>query len=232
MFITRMLHSAMLAGALLLCGQAGANVMATSATLVLNAERGHSISYELNGDTTWRHGVDGSMYGNDHISRADLGVNLFFDRGDNQLWLLQFVAPRQNPGQTGIDGQALRTGRYDNVRGDWRFEPTQAGMLISSPMGLTWDWSGWFDVLDIAYAPNGDLARFAVDFVQFDTLDQTGPALRGSLRYDMIPTVHIPEAGTLALTGLGLALLAAATRRRSARLTNGTRRSSSAFPAF
>jgi hypothetical protein len=207
-----LLQSALLASTVL-AGQASADVIATSGTVFLNADPGHSISYELKGATTWQHGVDGSLYGNDNVSRADEGVNLFFARNDSERWLLQFVAPRYDPVDGSMDGQALRTGRYDNVRGDWRFEPMQAGMLISSPLGMTWDWSGWFEVLDIAYADNGDLSRFAVDFVQYDTLDQTGPALRGSLRYQLAP-VAIPETGTLALVGLGLALLAMSARRR------------------
>ena len=185
-----------------------AQIIAATGTVYLNPEAGNHIAAELDGPTTWMHGTDGIMYGSDHISRASDGVHLFFERGED-LWLLQFVAPAYNPATGDNSGQPLKVGLYDNVQGDWRFEPRNAGMLISSPMGEVWDWSGWFRVREIAYAANGDLARFAVDFRQFDSLYQVGPALTGALRYNSTIAIHdIPEPATVPLMLGGLAGLA------------------------
>lgn len=214
MFKTRMLQLIVLAGALFVAPFGQAQVEAKSGTVHLNPEPGNTIGYETNGAETWRHGIDGIMYGSDHISRANDGVNMFFQRG-NDKWLFQFVAPLYDEADDSYDGQPLHIGLYDNVSGDWRYEPMQAGMLISSPMGMAWEWSGWFNVLDIAYAANGDLSRFAVDFMQYDTLNQTGPGLSGSLRYNSaIPIAEIPEPGTWMLMLGGLGLLAVVARRR------------------
>lgn len=194
-----------------------AQVHAVTGTVFLDPEWGNHVWYELGEPTTWRHGVDGSMFSSDHISRANDGVNMFFQIG-NDNWLMQFVAPAYDPETGGAPGNPLRVGRYDNVMGDWRFAPERAGMLISSPLGEVWDWSGWFNVRDIAYAANGDLARFAVDFRQFDTLDQSGPALTGSLRFNSgIAIGAVPEPGStgLFLLGLGVAGAMAWRQRRA-----------------
>ncbi|QYF95159.1 PEP-CTERM sorting domain-containing protein [Massilia sp. PAMC28688] len=216
MFALRSLRPLLVAASLLCTPLSQAQVSAQTGSVYLEAEWGNHVGYELDGPTTWMHGVDGIMYGSDHVSRANDGVNLFFERGD-QRWLLQFVAPAFDPASGEAPGNPLRVGRYDNVMGDWRFAPKHAGMLISSPMGEVWDWSGWFNVREIAYADNGDLARFAVDFRQYDTLDQTGPALIGSLRYNSTIGIHdVPEPGSVALVLLGLGLTAWSVRRRRA----------------
>lgn len=215
MFAYRTLRPLLVAAAMVCSPHSYAQVSATTGAVYLEAEWGNHVGYELNGPTTWMHGVDGIMYGNDHISRANDGVNLFFQRG-NDRWLMQFVAPAYDPGTGDATGNPLRPGLYDNVRGDWRFEPNNAGMLISSPLGEVWDWSGWFNVREIAYAANGDLARFAVDFRQYDTLDQSGPALIGSLRYNSSIAIHdVPEPASVALFVLALGLAGASVARRT-----------------
>lgn len=212
MFTTRILQLAALTGALLFSTFSHAQVAPATGSVHLSADWGNTIGYELSGDANWHHGVDGTMYGNDHITRANDGVNLFFVR-DDQTWLFQFVAPQYDQTDDSYDGQPLKVGMYNNVMGDWRYEPMNAGMLVSSPMGQVVEWSGWFNVLDIAYGQNGDLSRFAVDFMQFDTTNQSGPALRGSLRYNVaMPMVAVPEPGTWLLMLGGLGLLAVAVR--------------------
>ncbi|UUZ51467.1 hypothetical protein LP420_20005 [Massilia sp. B-10] len=141
------------------------------------------------------------MYSSDNVAWINDGVNMFFQRG-NDKWLMQFVAPRFDPMDNSDDGQPLHIGLYDNVSGDWRYAPKQAGMLISSPLGMQWEWSGWFRVLDIAYGKDGFLSRFAVDFVQYDTPDQTGPALSGALRFN---SGNTDRGGQCAGTGAGAA---------------------------
>lgn len=218
-----LLRAATIAGALFCGAAAQAQVSPASGTVYLDAEPGNTVGYELDGITAWRHGVDGTMYTSDTLARANDGVNMFFQRG-NDKWLMQFVAPLYNEETNTFDGAPLHVGLYDNVSGDWRNAPYQSGMLISSPLGIAWDWSGSFRVLEIGYGKDGFLSRFAVDFIQFDTLDQTGPALRGSLRYNSaIPIREIPEPATLGLALTGLGLMGATAWRRS---RNAARRSS------
>lgn len=217
MFLLRSLRPFFIAAAMACTPLSQAQVTANTGTIYLDGEPGNHVAAELDGPTTWIHGIDGIMFGSDHVSRANDGVNLMFERGED-LWLLQFVAPAYDP-VTGEDtGQPLKVGLYDNVQGDWRFAPRNAGMLISSPQGEIWDWSGWFNVREIAYAANGDLARFAVDFRQFDTSDQSGPALTGSLRYNSTIAINeVPEPATLGLmlAGLGLTLVSVRRARRT-----------------
>lgn len=216
MFSLRTLRPLIVAAALFCTPFSQAQVSATTGTVYMEAEWGNHVGFELDGPTTWVHGIDGIMYGSDHASRAIDGVNLFFQRGSDR-WLMQFVAPAYDPATGEASGNPLQVGLYDNVMGDWRFEPERAGMLISSPMGEVWDWSGWFHVREIAYAANGDLARFAVDFRQYDTLDQSGPALIGSLRYNStigIGVGEVPEPGSIALLLAGLGAAGISLKRR------------------
>lgn len=217
MFLLSTLRPLLAAAALMAAPLSHAQVSAATGTVFLDAEWGNHVWYELAGPTSWQHGSDGVMFSNDHISRANDGVNVFFEVGADR-WLLQFVAPAFDPATGGAPGNPLKVGLYNNVMGDWRFAPERAGMLISSPLGEVWDWSGWFNVREIAYAANGDLARFAVDFRQFDTLDQSGPALNGSLRFNSgIAIGEVPEPGTagLFLLGLGVAGAMAWRQRRA-----------------
>ncbi|HEY0064306.1 MAG TPA: PEP-CTERM sorting domain-containing protein [Telluria sp.] len=209
MIMNRALQALVLAGAMLCAHASQAQTIALSGAIHLEAEAGNTVGYELdNGVASWRHGADGTMYTSDRLEWANDGVNMFFER-DNQRWLMQFVAPQYDPLDDSFDGQMLKVGLYDNVNGDARYAPTQAGMTISSPLGMLWEWSGWFRVLDIAYGQDGNLSRFAVDFMQYDTWNQSGPGLGGSLRYNSsIPlddgVVPEPASAWLLLAGLGL----------------------------
>ncbi|SHH43908.1 PEP-CTERM sorting domain-containing protein [Massilia sp. CF038] len=216
MITIRALQAIVLASAMFSVAAGQAQATPVSGAIHMEAEYGNHVGYELdNGAASWRHGLDGTMYTSDNINWANDGVNMFFERGD-QRWLMQFVAPLYDPRDGSDDGQMLQVGLYDNVNGDARYAPNQAGMAISSPLGSMVEWSGWFRVLDIAYGNDGNLSRFAVDFMQYDTWNQTGPALSGSLRYNSalpIKGVSVPEPGSVLLLLAGLGILAGARRR-------------------
>jgi len=80
--------------------------------------------------------------------------------------------------------------------------------------------TGYFNVLEISYGPNYELASFAVDFVQNDENGYLGQSI-GSLRFNSdIPlrgTLSAPEPTTLALLCAALGAITWVTRNRPAR---------------
>jgi hypothetical protein len=112
----------------------------------------------------------------------------------------QFAAPSYNAATNTNNGQLLEDGLYIGAQRFPFNSPTRPGLTISGDgRGDNQD-SGWFDVLNIAYNPDGTLASLAVNFEQYDTTNSTGPGLYGSLRYNSnIPINPVPLPGTLGL---------------------------------
>lgn len=190
------------ASTLVLATASPASAMPTGTSLSLHPEAGNTVGRELSHPVIWHEGIHGSFSA---INRGNEGVAIFFEEG-SLTWLFQFSAPGM---------EALGVGRYGQA-GAAGPDP-----IVSSPFGMLVQWSGWFDVREIAYGDNGSLDRLAVDFRQFDSLDQTGPAVFGSLRYRSslalagLPPVAVPEPGTPAMLLLALAMLGAAARGKA-----------------
>lgn len=116
-------------------------------------------------------------------------------------------------------GQPLTLGRYENTA-RWPFQAVnQPGLTFSGDhRGDNRD-SGFFDVLEIAFSPSGNIERFAVNFTQYgeENLDWW---LNGQLRYNSsIPlTSSVPEPSTLSLMLLGSLLALFWVRARRAKL--------------
>lgn len=125
------------------------------------------------------------------------------DFQETRWWYLDFAAPFSAP---------LTVGSY---QGATRFpfqEDDEPGLSFTGNGRGDNTLTGWFNVLEVAYAPDGSVLFFAADFMQYDEGFQAWWNL-GSIRYNSdIPA--IPEPGTLALFGLGAAAIAARVRRR------------------
>jgi hypothetical protein len=85
------------------------------------------------------------------------------------------------------DGQVLGIGNYQGVDRYGQGDPARYRMLVhGNSEGCDFE-TGSFEVLDIAYAPNGDVVRAAIDFEQL--CEAGGPLLTGSVRVgsDILP---------------------------------------------
>ena len=176
--------------------------LATSGTVYLNAEPGSWVGGGIGADEVlWTHGVEGIF----STSRnSDQGVSISFD--DGNYWNFDFTAPTFDPITNTNDGNELEVGFYDNATRFPINSPSRPGLDFSGNGLGNNTLGGWFNVLDVAYAGNGDVLRFAVDFRQFDeSEDMTGPSTYGSLRInsDMpVNPVPVPPAVLLFASGL------------------------------
>jgi hypothetical protein len=201
------------AAALFCCSLARADNIADSALIFLAPDAGSMFSSVLAGPVTYAHGVDGVVYGSDRHSAMVEGVHLSFQ--NDVYWDFRFLAPTYDPVTNSNNGQALQVGHYDSVRSLWSSSPTKAAMQVAASGAWGTQTSGWFNVLDISYSPNGDLASLALDFRQYDNANLTGPSLFGSLRYNSdVAITPVPEPVTYGMLLAGLGLVATLARRR------------------
>jgi hypothetical protein len=100
-------------------------------------------------------------------------------------------------------------GYFPNVT-RWPFMNDGAGMAFESPGRGDNTLTGWFDVEQADYNPDGSVAAFAVDFEQYDEGNSAWWNI-GSIRYNS--TVPVPEPASAGLLCLGAGLVLR--RRRS-----------------
>jgi hypothetical protein len=186
---------------------AAASELATTAEVYLYSQPGSYVGGGIGAQqVTWVHGIDGIFESASNYGAATSGIDITYD--DGNYWNFQFSAPTYDPATNTNNGQVLHDGLYTNAQRLPFNSPTKPGMTISGDRRGDDGNSGWFDVLDIAYNPDGSLETFAVNFEQFDTGHQTGPALYGSLRFNSsIPVNPVPLPASLWLL-LGGALCA------------------------
>lgn len=208
------LHALPVVTIALLCFVAPASAaIATTASVYLKGEPFSWVSGAVGApEVTWVHGVDGLFFSSTNF---DQGVTINYD--DGNFWSFDFAAPSYDPVANTNDGQQLVAKFYDNATRFPFNSPTRSGMDISGNGRGNNQLSGWFNVLEAVYGTDGVVERFAVDFRQYDeNLDQTGPSLYGSLRFNSdIPLTPVPEpaAYVLIMLGLGLVFVAARGRR-------------------
>ena len=176
--------------------------LATSGSVYMYSYPGSWVGGALGSQqVTWGHGTDGLFSSNGTTSNA---AQITFNNGNS--WSFEFAAPTYDPATNTISGTPLKVGLYANAT-RWPFNSaTTPGLSVSGAGRGDNILSGWFNVLDVAFAPDGNLLVLAVDFRQFDeTTTQTGPSLYGSLRFNSsvpINPVPLPAGALLFLSGL------------------------------
>lgn len=203
------MHKVMRMGALavplvLAAGQAAA-ALATTATVFLRSEPGNYVGFGLPpAGATFHHGVEGVFQ---EFQSFLHGARVSF-WGD-EIWTFNFAAPAEMFADTPVR-ETLRTGFYWGATGDSSDLPRPYIDISGGSRGGT-RISGWFNVLEIAYASEGRVSVLAVDFVQHsENLPMAGPALWGSLRFNSAIPVNsaIPEPATAAQLLAGISLVA------------------------
>lgn len=111
----------------------------------------------------------------------------------------------------GFNQTPATVGYYPNARRDiW---PQSPGLDFSGQSRGDNDLSGWFRVLQCDLNASGNVASYAVDFMQYDEL-ATYAWNYGSLRYNSdIPITPIPEPTTSTLLLLGMLVIGSYRRR-------------------
>lgn len=98
-------------------------------------------------------------------------VNIHFN--GTSWWYLDFAAP---------SGEILQPGPYENAARYPFQSPTKPGLSVDGDGRGCNELTGRFDVIEIAYTPEGKIDRFAADFEQ--RCDGAEAALFGSIRYN------------------------------------------------
>jgi hypothetical protein len=193
---------------------AAAQELATTASVYMYSQPGNYIGQALGQQQVeWVHGVDGIFEASANYDNNLDGVDISYDNGS--LWNFQFAAPSYNAATNTNNGQPLEAGLYTLAQRYPFNSPTRPGLTISGNGAGDNQDSGWFDVLNISYNPNGTLASFAVDFEQYDNANESGPGLYGELRFNSdIPIDPVPLPGTLGLLLSGTLCAALFIRRR------------------
>jgi hypothetical protein len=153
--------------------------------LFLNSQPGDYIGGGLQQTFT---PLDGSFTVNRNVYN---GVSVsFIEPGYIHSWYLDFAAPGKVP---------LAPGAYDSAT-RYPFQASTApGLSVAGDGSGCNTLTGRFDVLEVAYGPDGGVTRFAADFEQH--CDGMGPALFGSIRINSGAPLTIEFAVYRASTG-------------------------------
>ena len=118
-------------------------------------------------------------------------------------WYLDFSAPFN---------QLLQVGHYSNATRYPFQDFDDPGLNFSGNGRGNNQLSGYFDVREVSYGPNGQVLSFAADFTQFDENFESGWN-KGGLRYNSaIPLFSVPEPHSSALLAIGIVGLIATSR--------------------
>jgi hypothetical protein len=188
---------------------ASAEELAVTASVYMYSQPGNWVGGALGAQQVdWVHGIDGIFTASANYGSNLEGINISYNDGD--LWNFQFAAPSYVASTNTNSGQLLTDGLYTHAQRFPFNSPTRPGLTISgNGRGENQD-SGWFDVLNIAYNPDGTLASLAVDFAQYGGTSGTGPELYGSLRFNSdipVDPVPLPDSAWLLLSGALSAML-------------------------
>jgi len=164
------------------------------------------------GETVWVTPADGFDF---NVSRnfdngISFDINNFNDSTvpiqDQQWWHLDFSAPFNAD---------LVVGPYE---GATRFpfqDVSEPGLSFSGNGNGCNTLTGRFDILEVSYAPAGDVQQFSANFEQH--CEGGDPALFGQIRYNSLaPIDPVPLPAAIWLFGSGLISLIAFTRRKKA----------------
>ncbi len=141
-------------------------------------------------------------------SGVSFAVNDFSTNPDfwsTRWWYLDFSAPFD---------QLLQVGHYSNATRFPFQDFNDPGLDFSGNGRGNNQLSGYFDVQEVSYSPNGQVLSFAADFTQFDENFESRWN-KGSIRYNsVIPLLSVPEPHSLALLAIGSVGLVASYRRK------------------
>jgi len=188
--------------------------IANTGSMFFDSEEGNWVGAGMT--RSWEHGVEGLFYADRYEGG---GISVRVDDGNH--WNLIFEPAQYQAGSNTVGPSDLTEGLYENTT-RWPFNsPTVPGMSIYGGGRGENRSSGWFQVFEVDYLESGDVASFAVDFMQYGGEEQTGPGLFGSLRFNSDVALHtspVPIPTAVWLFGSGLAGLIAVGRRR--KITN------------